>query len=257
MPESWFARLGKYLGGWPDDYLVADCETQGLDPYSNVTLPLELGWCLVEGRQEACRSEVVLDWTRHRGVDRMWLAETLDRIRAVMEAKGYSYPYDLDYLADRGVEPREALREFRRLLADAIDAGYRLVGHNFFAYDRPLLVRSMASFCRCPLEIPAESVLDTGMIEKARMLKLFPPAAGELPLAEWYSKVRRSRRRVKWNLSQHCAGVYGIPVEAALAHGASYDCRTNHILLERMRQLAAEAPSGEESEAGLLRDAGP
>ncbi len=249
MPENWFDRIGRFLGGWPDDYLVIDCETQGLDPHANTTLPVELGWCLVEDRVVVNEGGLILDWGLHPSVDTNWLSDTLQQIGSAMRHKGHTYPFDLEHLQCNGVEPKEGLREFRRLIGDALEAGYRLVGHNVYAFDRPLLLRSLASHCRCPLELPAESILDTGMVEKARMLRRFPPEPGELSVSEWYAEVRRARK-VRWSLSQHCARVYGLDVKPELAHAAGYDCHTNHLLLEKMRQLAEGSCSEERQQSG-------
>ena len=249
MPENWFARIGDFLGGWPDDYLVLDLETQGLDQFSTTTLPLEFGWCLVENRSVVSDGAVVLDWTRYPRVDLDWLATTMEKTRNAMVARGLTYPFDISHLQTHGVDPREAITAARRLVKESLAARYRIVGHNLYAFDRPLLERSFASYIRKPLLVPPDAVLDTGMIEKARMLKTYPPSPGELAVRSWYDKIRRANNRVRWNMSEHCARTYGLPVDITEAHAAGYDCRINHLLVERMRKLSTEVYCGAQSQA--------
>ena len=240
-PLNYFAAVGAFLGGWPDDYLVVDVETQGLDPRAATTLPLQLGYCVVEGREVAAAGSVVLDWTRHPGVECGPLASSIARCRHGMAARGQAYRFSLSVLQAEGVDPLDGLRSYRRLLADTLAGGGRLVGHNFHAYDRPLLEAAFFRHLGEPLEIPASSIFDTGMVEKARVMKTCPPASG-LSIDDWYTRTSRRRGRGRWNLGEHCDEVYGLSVDRSASHDAANDCITTMRLMEAMRALTSAVP---------------
>jgi DNA polymerase III epsilon subunit-like protein len=237
-PENWFAAMGRFLGGWPADYLVLDIETNDVDPRNGGTLPLQLGWCLVEGGEISHRGAIGVDWTRHRRMNVDWLAETIEQTRLRMEKRGRVYHCSIQGLQEHGVEPTEAVSEYRRLIEEAVAGGCRVVGHNFYAYDRVVLERSFAGFLRNPLKFDPAAIVDTGMVEKARMLKEFPPDPGSVELGAWYARIANAGRWTRWGLDRHCSEVYGLGADLAQAHDAAYDCYLNHLLLARMRALA-------------------
>src|SRR5271156_1357307 len=76
---DWF-RVWHQIKGWPDDYLVFNTQTTGLDVHRD--LIVEVGIGMVEKRQLVYQTTVVLDWTQEPSVDQAWLAERLQQTRS-------------------------------------------------------------------------------------------------------------------------------------------------------------------------------
>jgi DNA polymerase III epsilon subunit-like protein len=234
-------QMGQYLGGWPETYVAFDVETQGLDVMSPTCLACQLGWCVVKDRAVLHAGEIVVDWTHPEAkLPQDWLAATLERTREALAKNNHSYHCSLDRMRDEGIPPREAFLAYRDLLDGWLREGAVLVGHNCWAFDRPLLARHFHTFVpAAPRLFEAGRVLDTGMIEKANMLGVEPPESYlHMPRSDWYALIYRDRRRVPWSLAKHCSERYDLPVAQAEAHDAGYDCRINALLVERMRHLA-------------------
>lgn len=244
MP-NWYRAVGDYLGGWPDDYVVFDCETNGINVKDPMVLPLQIGWCVVEDRAVTYSGSVFLDWTKPGiGISEYELAQSIDRVRAAMEAKGRTYHCSMDLLAAKGIDPQEGLEIFAEILQGSVDEQKRLAGHNCYAYDCPLLSRAIQDHLSRNLVLPAAAIIDTGMIEKARQIPGIDsvPFDRRMDLATWYRLVSATRSRVTWNLDTHVPRQYGIEVDLASAHDAEYDCVLVHRLIEKMRALS-EDPS--------------
>jgi len=235
--QNWFAAMGQFLGGFPLDYLVLDTETQGVDVQSDDTLILQLGWAVVRQRELVSHGSVLLDWTRpDTGIDLHQLQTRMTAVRAAMAARGRTYQLTVDALQRDGVAPVHALQA----VLDLIRRETRFVGHNLWAFDRVLLERHFRSYLNQPFKFPYDTTFDTGMVEKARMLRLEPPAVGSRAICRWYEQLAQDRRRVKWNLDEHCNQIYRLDGALAEAHDAEFDCLQQHKLLERMHTLSLQ-----------------
>ncbi len=238
MPTSnWFAEVGDFLGGWPRDYIVVDLETNGPNPHDSFTLPLQLGWVLVEDCVPVNSGSVMLNWTLPTyGINSMELALSMQRVHEFMTKKKRVYHMTMDKVAD-GVDPAEALQALGSLVSDSLAAGYKLVGHNVYNYDRPILERVWGQYAGLSLPLTAAAIVDTMRIEQSRILKIMPPDYNSV--LDWYQAMQK-RPFTRCNLAEHCAQVYGLPSDPLQAHDAGYDTHLNHLLLESMRALAAE-----------------
>jgi hypothetical protein len=239
-PLNWFSEVGRLLtgGGWPTHYLVVDTETNSLDVMSDACLPVQVGWLAAEHGAVKHHGALLLDWSRPgTGVDPAWLAETLEATRAGMAARGHPYHVTIDRMKSEGVDPVEGLGAFADLIAQALDGGFWVAGHNLIGFDLPLLARVFRQRLGRAPAIPPGRVLDTMLVERARMLKRCPPADGDGDHVAWLEGVRKVRT-VKSNLGEHCVEVYKLAVDASKAHDAGADCRTNYLLIEAMRKLA-------------------
>jgi DNA polymerase III epsilon subunit-like protein len=238
-PANLFALYGEYLGGWPDDYLSVDLETcGGLSPSDPYFLPVELGWCLVEGRRVVSNDAVVLNWLDVPGLDYTRIVRALAKTRGEMRALGYGYRFTPTVLMDEGVDPARGLRCLADLVRDTIDGGGMLVGHNIVVFDYPLLARCTPRWTRdaARFDPPLDRIIDTMCIARARQKPDFGlPCPGEAR-RQWYDRLARGPE--KCSLFEHAAVTYGVDIDGTRAHQAGYDAYVTHQLVEKMRGLA-------------------
>ena len=223
----------------PDNYTVFDTETCGFD--AGKDLILEVGWTIVVGRQPVDCQGMVLDWTRHPGIDQAWLAGAIERTRASMAEKGRPYHFSMQRLHDEGVDPLEGIYTFIRLLYDALVEQEWLVGHNAWRFDRRMVSGHAWRFLG-NYQLPWERspIFDTGLTEKA--IQTNRPPRAEDSLDDWFGRLEGLRvSGVSWNLDNHCWNKYRIGerygLSQANAHQAGFDCLVTHYLLETYRSL--------------------
>lgn len=241
----WYAAMSAFLGGWPDDYLVIDCETNGADPGSPRTLPTQLGWTMVRGRRPVHEGEFLLNWARHPEVDPAWFAESIRETARRMAIRGAQSQVTWEEVEAYGEDPREAIPDFRALLEEVQRDGYHFVGHNGYGFDRPIVETATRLATGDRFRFDYRRWVDTGMVEKAHAVGMEPPAPGSMPVFRWYERVRGYVGRGKWNLTG-CIQKYGLLEKHGLdpdgSHAAGFDCRVTHLLLETFRELAESCP---------------
>lgn len=219
-------------GGWPEDYLVFDLETTGLDPAKD--LIVQLGWAESVSREVIDCDQVLLDWTRHPAVGLGRLRDDIAAVTDRMQARGHAYHITLDALRRHGVDPVEALSGFVEFLERAVADGLWLVGHNAAAFDAAFVEAAVRRYCgQATWRFPRGRLIDTGMIEKGRAVGEPPPCLGGVP--SWYTRVGALRRKVSWSLSGACNERYGLNLAADAAHAADADARATAALVEAMR----------------------
>lgn len=227
----------------PDDYLVVDTETNGMQTDQDLVLPVQVGYALVRGRRVVARDAITINWAKVMADHRM-IREFWDRCRRTaenMRSRGQECLLTADRVAREGLDPREAWPAYHDLIVGAIADGLPLAGHNIFGFDCPLLEKTAVQM-GMSLGLDAARILDFGLIEKAIATGMAPPDVGD-SIAHWYARVRNAWRRGKWNLAPHCVEKYGLAADPGLAHDAGYDCWMSHLLIEAMRTLA-EGPCG-------------
>jgi DNA polymerase III epsilon subunit-like protein len=232
--------MASFIGGFPDNYLVFDTETNGLEPRNKQTLPTELGWCLVKDRVSVQPDSFLLNWALHPNIDAAWFEQSVRETAQKMAEKGLTaIPWEK--LSAEGYDPREVMPYFREFLNDAQTNGYKFVGHNVYGFDRPIVENATMTATGDMFRFDYRSFVDTGMIEKANSAGIPIPAPGQQHVFRWYETVRGLVRRGKWNLSG-CAIKYGLVEKYGLdldkAHGAGFDCYLTHLLVEAYRELA-------------------
>jgi hypothetical protein len=222
----------------PDDYLVIDTETNGMQTGEDLVLPVQVGYALVRDRQVVVRDAVTINWAKIMG-DYGMIRKFWDRCRRTaenMRSRGQECLLTADRVAREGLDPREAWPVYHDLVAGAIAGGLPLAGHNIFGFDCPLLEKTAVQM-GLALDIRSARILDFGLVEKAISTGMALPNGGD-SIADWYARVRNAPRRGKWNLSPHCVEKYGLAADPGLAHDAGYDCWMSHQLIEAMRSLA-------------------
>lgn len=226
--------MGEYVGGWPDDYLAFDCETNGL-ANSPLTVPTQIGWVYVSDGVVVARDAPILDWTRPGcGLPPDDLQDTLARTTAAMRSQGHVFPFTWGYLEAHGRPPRDVVDEFVGMVADAVAAGIPIVGFNAWAFDVRVVSQSAARF-GLRFDLPAESLLDVMLVERFRMAAVDYPTPG-LSRALWYGS--GAGASVKCGLFNHCAPTYGVPIDHRKAHDAGYDAEVSHLVCEAMAATA-------------------
>jgi hypothetical protein len=240
--SNWYAEAAAYLGGFPDNYLVIDTETTDVDVESPATLPVQLGYALVIDRKLEDSADYLVNWTLGpKAVPQPVFADALMRAKVGMERKGKIYHSTWESIGRDGLEPVEALRDFRDLVALALDHGYAIVAHNGYAFDRILLQHWWRRVGET-LFIPPERLIDTGLLEKSYQMGWSPPLVDSCPRDYWYNKIRDARSRVRWSLDGACVTGYDLvarhKLDLSQAHNAGFDCVLCHYLLEAMRERA-------------------
>jgi len=242
-PEEWLARYFEFLGGPPSAYLVIDVETTG-GSYRD-TLATQLGFALAEDSAVIASEDLIADWTTLPGVGRTWFYDRLERTARAMAHTGKAYATPPHVMRKHGIPWDEAMDAFYDILDLAADQDLYFVGHNAWAFDRPILDRLFAllpegrqfSFDRIHL-------IDTGLIEKAMTHGLSFPTPAYTSLGQWNNAIQHIGNKGKWNLHGHCAEKYSIAVDHALAHAsAAYDCRVAAALLECYKDIACRDTS--------------
>lgn len=243
--SNWFARMLEYMA-YPADYIVFDCETSGL--HATQDLIVQIGYCIVQDHEVCFNSSLLLDWTRFTGkqFEQSWLRDKMAYTKHQMEKAGHVFPMTYEKLHDEGVEPLAALASFRDLCLDARGRGDFFLAHNSWGFDIPRIERHMERFLGDNFEFEPNEVFDTGLMEKANQLDLFPyPAESR---HAFYLRVRsRIATKTYWSLDRHCIGKYELEKKYGLdrtkAHDAAFDCLATHYLFQEFRKLA-EAGAG-------------
>jgi DNA polymerase III epsilon subunit-like protein len=235
IDPRWYARMASFIGGFPDNYLVFDCETNGLEPRSRQTLPVELGWCMVKDRIALQEDSFLLNWAMHPDIDAAWFEESVHKTERGMREKGIEKTIPWERVRDEGHDPREVIPCFREFLVDAQANNYKFVGHNVYGFDRPIVENATFTASGDMFRFDYRRFVDTGMIEKSHSARIPVPSPGEQAVFRWYEDVRGYIGKGKWNLGG-CAIKYGLVekhgLDLSMAHGAGFDCHINHELAD-------------------------
>lgn len=231
--QSWLGRLRKKLGSFPEPVLAFDLETTGFK--KDEDLIVEVGWTIGDGQP----MNLGVNWYGSGLVDENWLTERLDHTSSKW-SKPEPYRFTPAYVR-RGGPPLSTIGTFFAQADEWAQKGGWFLGHNAIGFDLPFLQNHASRFFKRPCPIPAERIVDTGLLEKSMgqnvNLESFPswPAlfanANRLPPA-----------RVKWSLHDHCVGKYTLLQfgEVRKEHGAGYDADVTRRLYDTYRRLGAE-----------------
>lgn len=238
------AEVAKFLGGFPDNYLIFDVETNGLDFRNDPAVrPTQIGYVVVLDRLPVASGEYMVDWTKGDfPIDRDRFVANVFATREAMLSRGKPCHVDWPTLSATGIEPAVALSRLGSLV-DLVYArdGVSLVAHNGYAFDCPLVSKCWTDL-GMPHRIDVNLLWDTGLIEKSIRAGLSPPVGGSTGREDWYSRVRDDRSRVKWSLDVACEEEYQLSArhrfDVALAHSAGFDSLACHYLMEAFRDRA-------------------
>lgn len=229
----------------PLNYLVADIETTGFSIYDDFAVHLAL-LEVVSSRPVACTS-VYLDWTTPKSGPPMFTEDSLryrlNVIKKRAAERGKTIHFDYPRYLREKVDAYVVLRQLYGVLDGAVRGGYSLVGHNFIKFDANMLTNHYEQLFKVGSPFNHLPLIDTGGLEKARQIQLFPEP-GE-PISKFS---RRSanvvRKGVKWDLHEHCVVTYGLHEKTAalVEHDPADDCMKSHYVLETLADALGWRP---------------
>jgi DNA polymerase III epsilon subunit-like protein len=236
-------KLLRGIGGLPGDFLSLDCETNGLDVEALAVLPVQVGYARVHnGRVIASDGFIInwMPWLHDRWLRDEFCARCL-QTEASMASRGATCQVTLERIRAEGLHPKDVWPAFYHPLTVAFARGLPIAGHNIFAFDCPLLVKTARQFGQT-LEFDRSRLLDTALFEKAILgdLELPDPAKGHL--GYWYPYARSRPVRGGYSLAA-CIRRYNLPVDLSGLHAADADCRAVCHLLAAMQAAATAAPT--------------
>lgn len=208
-------------GQLPQNYIVLDLETNGLDPETNVGL--QYGILLVkDGTTVDCLTSLIR------------YPESVPISREATAVHGI----DHNKLAREGVPPEEAIPAIIATMRAAADKGWMFLGHNISAFDRRIIERDSAKYGD-GFVFGANSIIDTGMLVKASQMEDIPFDPRDT-LQDFYGRIRDIRSRIKWSLSGYCYDRFKLDrygVSRDEAHDAGVDCRLVHYLYREFNAM--------------------
>ena len=115
IDPRWYARMASFIGGFPENYLVFDCETNGLEPRNRQTLPVELGWCMVKNRVRSDEGSFLVNWALHPDIDAAWFEQSVRETERRMLEKGIEKTITWEYASRRRSRPARGRAPLPRL----------------------------------------------------------------------------------------------------------------------------------------------
>lgn len=252
---------------WPNKYLVFDTETTGLSTERDLIGQIAFLW--VENGKQVRKLQAYLDWTRHRSVDPLWLAEKLDRTRLQFEydsdgrPNGKRYAISFSKLRDQGRDPDQVLRDALHFISHWTAKGGFFIAHNGWNFDRPILRSHFQRFLNTDYEW-GDTMFDTGITEKA--IQMGETIRPDESLQQFAHRIGHRPSGIKWSLDKHCMPKYRLAERHQLnmdfAHEAGFDCHCTSLLFEhyleswraknpdQQRPASVSTPTGSWSQGG-------
>lgn len=213
-------------GKFPDDYVVFDTETTGVDV--TTCRVLQYGLTFVESRKRMANN-----FTAYiKPTEQLFIHPKAIEIHHITP----------ELLQEKGEPPSVIVPLVIDCLKDWKQRGRMLVGHNIVNYDIPLLNKEAARHS-LSIDYGENEVIDTGMLVKAAQLGMRMDERDTL-LTFFRRVSNKYVKGVFWSLDRHCVPTYGLHkfVDASKAHDAGVDCDLAHFLLESLRELAQAQP---------------
>lgn len=234
--REYFRRVGEFLGGWPSSYLVYDLETQGPNPNSTSTLPIEFGWCLVQGGTISSMGSEMLDWGRDgTGVDSRWFYESIQATAKAMHDRGKRYRFTPDLVRAEGKAPVDVLRMAAGVLASARVDSFPVAGFNHARFDNPILLNAFKRINVGFLPMEWDELIDAMVITRGRDTESPPLAADNRE--QWFSRLLN--RKVRGTLEDAVVRYQLKDAKAEDAHTGKGDAVATHLLIEEFKRLSA------------------
>lgn len=186
--------------GVGDDALVASCA------YAD----------LVDGRLASDPSIILPNWLGCDFLDEKVVTAQIRDTRRALEQQGRSYPISAPLLRANGSPACAALAGILGLLQQAVIADKPVFLHNGLKFSLPILFRNLDDFCpgldsETFQDDLGQLVVDTGLVEAARQVALFPEQTESL--SDWSVRCL-ALPPARTNLEQHCAELYELRLSA-------------------------------------------
>lgn len=244
-----FKLMEPRFHGFPNNYLVIDTETTGVDFKDD--LIWQVGHCLVKDGTVADRGNFLLDWTTHPAIDQAWLRQRLIDTKQAVEytrdghPTGKTYHINYDRMAAEGVAPEPVLQQYLEWFKEIRESRLFFIAHNGYHFDANMLESHFRRFLKDPWAFNDWEMFDTGMVEKAAQSSLVPWAGETVrdfsrrAYAQWL-------RGIRWALDTHCVPKYDLVAKYGLdmsaAHDAGFDAYVTHLLFSTWREGLAPQP---------------
>lgn len=253
-----FDLMKPHCDGFPDNYLVFDLETTGLEPHSD--LIMQLGFCIVRDGKPVEQMGVMLDWTKMPKFlpKEKWqtFKAKLDKTKQQVEFKngmatGKKYQFTFERMQDEGIHPLIALNHLYDLFVEARKHRRFFIAHNGYHFDVPFIeghfdvflgtrAKELGTEERPPFYIDDNELFDTGMVEKGSQCQMMPWSTDTV--RSWSLRTHNERiRNVRWALDTACVPRYGLQKKYNLdldsAHDAGFDCYVCHLLFQEYLRI--------------------
>lgn len=242
--HRWTKQFRDWYGhSLPDDYMTFDIESTGFS--RKWDLPIDVGYCLVRGREVAATGNYLLNWTVYPGVEQDWLEGRIDKVISGMSKQGKAFPYSLQRLKEEGRDPYDVLRFYHELIIANREAGAAFVGHNAWSFDASMLTSCFSQVLGVDFEFGENELFDCGGMEKAIIAGDLEPFADEKTLKEYFSRICAAPRKgVFWN-AEACIDRYNLldkfeSMGLDNLHTAVVGSYVSHLLFEELRRAFAD-----------------
>ena len=239
--SEWFKRFATYFT-FPDDYIVIDTETSGVQPEECHLCVI--GHTFVQNRVPVETKETYLNWWLDPDTDHAELEDQLRLTQKIMEEKKKTFAHTKERLQAIGRPPKEVLAEYLALFEEMEPRKQLLVGHNLINFDAEFFQAAFHNTLKVPFIFNPSLLMDTGLLLKAsQMPDNFPYPTPEETVYKFLRRVGRTPRKgVFWALDRYCEDKYGLSkkanVDKSQAHTAGTDSLLTAFLVEEIRQLA-------------------
>lgn len=261
--EALIKLMQPHFDGCPDNYLVFDLETTGLQPKN--ALITQFGYCLVKDGKPVDQMGIILNWAAmpQDKFPHDRLKFRLEEVKRHVEFKngvptGKKYQVTFDRMVNEGVHPIEALGLIHDLFTEVRKQRRFFVAHNGYHFDVPFIETAFDQFIGDkklftdkvypPFYFDDYELFDTGMVEKGSQSQSIP-WGGDTPRSWSIRTHNEILRNVKWALDVSCVPRHGLAKEfnldMASAHDAGFDCYVCHLLFEKYKLYAKRAAAGE------------
>lgn len=235
------AALGGFANTFtfPDDYFIFDLETTGFGFDQDYII--QVGWAIVRDRQIVDNDALVLNWTRHPGMNVQWLQDRLAYQAEEFAKQGKVHQLGFERIAASDVEPLDGLLVMQNLLRSTLQDNEWCMGHGAWRFDRRMIdSHQQRFFGNCnPVPWQPNSIFDTGLFVKAAQLNRLPTPTETMD--DWFRKVSGIRSPVKWAMDKFCIPTFGLAdrcnIDPTKCHDAGYDAMVTHYLFETFREI--------------------
>jgi DNA polymerase III epsilon subunit-like protein len=253
-----FDLMKPHFDGFPNNYMVFDLETTGLEPRRD--LAMQIGFCLVKDGVPVEKMGVIIDWTKLPSflpkTKYQLFREKLEKVKHHVEFKngvptGKKYQISFERMQDEGVHPITALELFHDLFVETRKQRRFFIAHNGYHFDVPFMEGHFDVFLgarakefnieeRPPFYFADNELFDTGMVEKGSQCQMSPWSNDTV--RSWSLRTHNERiRNVRWALDTACVPRYGLKEKHNLdldsAHDAGFDCYVCHLLFQEYLRI--------------------
>lgn len=255
-----FKLMEPHFDGFPNNYLVFDLETTGLNPAQS--LITQFGYCLVKDSKPVDKFGAIINWTLLKEFcpEPLRMKQKLEEVKRHVEFKngvptGKKYHITFERMMDEGIHPLKTLELFHDLFTEVRKQRRFFVAHNGYHFDVPFVETHFDRFLgddrkygaepKPPFYFQDNELFDTGMVEKGSQCQSAPWSTDTVK--SWSLRTQTERlRHVRWALDTACVPRYQLDkrfnLDLDAAHDAGFDCYVCHLLFEEYKRITKGEP---------------